>query len=408
MLYKEHRKQFYSTIPDYWSDLSGVEYSLYQTLSLTPEDILEIRKATEKLGRLYFKTAHILRKMSDNVLLQLGFPKAVLPYLRFKSIGPETIISRFDFVKKGSQIKMLEFNSDTPTFIKECFQINGYIAEHFSHSDPNARELVILGNAVTKAIVESVKTLTITDKPNIVFAAHDDYSEDWLTCKFLSHLTPIPSKLHSLKDLRLIKNMLLDADGERIDILYRQTYPLEFLIEDTDDDGTKIGLELLELVKMRKLALINPISSFLLQSKAVQAFIWGLRTNREIYTLEDFSIIEQYMLPTYLENKPFLGSVSYVRKPVFGREGDTVAVYKSNGDMMTKDKRATYHNELQIYQEYVELPQLFIETEKGKEHLSYLFGSFLIAGNASAIGARAGGKITANESYFLPIHTNHF
>jgi glutathionylspermidine synthase len=402
-MYKDQRQQFYSSIPEFWFDLYGGEYGLYQTHTLSRLEIEEIHFATEKLGALFFKTAKLLRKMSDEVLQDLGFPKEAIPFLRFKSIGPETIIARFDFVKKGSEIKMLEFNSDTPTFIKECFYVNGLVTKHFNQKDPNHNELMLLKNAVTKAVIESFKTLEIQREPNVVFTAHHDHMEDWLTCKFLSDIIPLPTKLVPLDEISLYEDQLIDSDGEPIDVLYRQTYPLEHLIEDCDENGEKIGLKLLELAKMKKVAIINPISAYLLQSKAIQAFIWGLKDNRHFYTNEDTEIIEKYMLPTFLDSDPLLGSSYYVEKPVFGREGDTVTIFNPNGEVTIKNSNQSYQKELQIYQKYIELPTLTIETEKGKEQLSYLYGSFLIAGNASAIGVRAGGKITANESYFLPV-----
>lgn len=47
-----------------------------------------------------------------------------------KGLYPESVISRFDFVLTGdNQMKMLEFNSDTPTFIMECFQMNGEVCK---------------------------------------------------------------------------------------------------------------------------------------------------------------------------------------------------------------------------------------------------------------------------------------
>lgn len=401
-MYKDNRKKFYSTIQDFWYDLYGGEYSLYQSHIISLEDIEELREATEKLGRLFSKTATLLRNMSDEVLKDLGFPMAAIPFLRFKSIGPETIISRFDFVKKEKQIKMLEFNSDTPTFIKECFLVNGIVTKHFNQNDPNAEEVNILKNAVTKGIIESIKTLKISHKPNIVFTAHDDHEEDWLTCKFLSDIIPIPNKLVPLNQLNLIDDILFDSDGIPIDVLYRQTYPLEYLIDDCNENGVKIGLKLLELVKKKKLALLNPISSFLLQSKAIQALIWGLKDERNFFTIEEAEIIRRYMLPTFLEPDLLLGS-QYVEKPVFGREGDTVTIFDPNGKINIKNTHQSYLKELQIYQKYIELPTLMVETEKGIEQLSYLYGAFLIAGKASAIGIRAGGKITANESYFLPV-----
>lgn len=400
---RDQRLQFYSTISEFWFNLYGGEYSLYQTHILSRQEMNEIHFATEKLGALFFKTAKLLRIMNDEVLQDLGFPKVAIPFLRFKSIGPETIIARFDFVKNGSEIKMLEFNSDTPTFIKECFYVNGLVAKHFNQKDPNYNELNLLKNAITKAIIESFKTLEIQHKPNVVFTAHHDHMEDWLTCKFLSEIIPIPTKLVPLDEISLYEDQLIDSEGEPIDVLYRQTYPLEHLIEDCDENGEKIGLKLLELVKLKKIALINPISAFLLQSKAIQAFIWGLKDDRHFYTKEDTEIIEKYMLPTFLDSDPLLGSSYYVEKPVFGREGDTVTIFNPNGEVTIQNSHHSYQKELQIYQKYIELPTVSIETEKGEEQLSYLYGSFLIAGNASALGVRAGGKITANESYFLPV-----
>lgn len=63
-------------------------------------------------------------------------------------------------------------------------------------------------------------------------------------------------------------------------MLYRQTFPIESLIDDVDQQGNPIGQWLLELVAQQKVALINPPSAFLLQNKAVQAIIWALYEQR--------------------------------------------------------------------------------------------------------------------------------
>ena len=70
---------------------------------------------------------------------------------------------------------------------------------------------------------------------------------------------------------------------------------------------------------------------------------------------------------------------------------------------MIQNAHQTYKASLPIFQKYIELPVVSLETEKGIEKLSYVFGSFLIAGKASSIGIRAGEKITGNESYYLPV-----
>ena len=80
-----------------------------------------------------------MRNLSDEQLLDLGFPSASLSFIRMKGLYPESVISRFDFaVTEDNKIKMLEFNSDTPTFIVECFQMNGKVCENLGYDDPNS------------------------------------------------------------------------------------------------------------------------------------------------------------------------------------------------------------------------------------------------------------------------------
>ena len=82
------------------------------------------------------------------------------------------------------------------------------------------------------------------------------------------------------------------------------------------------------------------------------------------------------MLPTYLEPDLFLGKDSFVQKPSFGREGDTITVRDKDENIMMQNAHQTYKAPLPIFQKYTELPVVSLETEKGMEKLSYVFGSF--------------------------------
>jgi len=354
------------------------------------------------MGKIFFKTARLLRNLSDEQLLELGFPPASLSFIRMKGLYPESVISRFDFVLTGdNQIKMLEFNSDTPTFIMECFQMNGEVCKKLGYDDPNLGQERLLASGVTKAVMEATKGI---DNPNVVFTAHHEHIEDWNTTMYLSQLCRVENKVVPMSELRITKDALVDRDGVQIDVLYRQTYPIEDLIEDQDPEtGDLVGVELLQLVKSGKLFIINPLSSFLLQPKSIQCLIWGLAEEEAFYTNEERQWIKEYMLPTYLEPDLFLGKGSFVQKPSFGREGDTITIRDKDENIMLQNTYQTYKASLPIFQKYTELPVVLLETEKGMENLSYVFGSFLIAGKASSIGIRAGEKITGNESYYLPV-----
>lgn len=161
----------------------------------------------------------------------------------------------------------------------------------------------------------------------------------------------------------------------------------------------------MELVEKGKLALINPPSAFLMQNKAVQAVIWGLHLEGSLFfSKEEHAWIDEYFLPTYLEPDFFLGTgLSYVKKPAFGREGDTVEIYTKDGQLVQADKQKSYTEYLPVYQQYVEHPKVSFMSEKGKQEGKLLIGSFLLNGQPSAVGYRVGGTITNNFSYYFPI-----
>ncbi|MED1557784.1 glutathionylspermidine synthase family protein [Bacillus paramycoides] len=400
--YIKKRKGFYSNYPHFWSNLYECEYSLFHVFPITEQTMKQLQLATERMGKIFFKTARLLRNLSNEQLLELGFPSASLPFIRMKGRYPEAVISRFDFaLTEDNRIKMLEFNSDTPTFIVECFQMNGKVCEQLDYDDPNTNQERLLSSGITKAVMEAAKGIK---NPNVVFTAHHEHIEDWNTTMYLSQLCHVENKVMSMSELRITGDALVDGDGMPIDVLYRQTYPIEDLIEDQDPEtGDLVGVELLQLVKEGKLFIINPVSAFLLQPKSIQCLIWGLAEEGAFYTREEQQWITEYMLPTYLEPNLFLGKDSFVQKPSFGREGDTITIRDKDTNIMIRNVHQTYKSSLPIFQKYIDLPVVFLETEKGIEKLSYVFGSFLIAGKASSIGIRAGGKITGNESYYLPV-----
>ncbi|MGG0727096.1 glutathionylspermidine synthase family protein [Bacillus paramycoides] len=400
--YIKKRKGFYSNYPHFWSNLYECEYSLFHVFPITEQTMKQLQLATERMGKIFFKTARLLRNLSNEQLLELGFPSASLPFIRMKGRYPEAVISRFDFaLTEDNRIKMLEFNSDTPTFIVECFQMNGKVCEQLDYDDPNTNQERLLSSGITKAVMEAAKGIK---NPNVVFTAHHEHIEDWNTTMYLSQLCHVENKVMSMSELRITGDALVDGDGMPIDVLYRQTYPIEDLIEDQDSEtGDLVGVELLQLVKEGKLFIINPVSAFLLQPKSIQCLIWGLAEEGAFYTREEQQWITEYMLPTYLEPNLFLGKDSFVQKPSFGREGDTITIRDKNTNIMIRNVHQTYKSSLPIFQKYIDLPVVFLETEKGIEKLSYVFGSFLIAGKASSIGIRAGEKITGNESYYLPV-----
>ncbi|EOP08509.1 hypothetical protein KQ3_00863 [Bacillus cereus B5-2] len=76
--YIRDRKEFYSKYPNFWSDLYESEYSLFHIFSITNQTMKQLQLATERMGKIFFKTARLLRNLSNEQLLELGFPPASL------------------------------------------------------------------------------------------------------------------------------------------------------------------------------------------------------------------------------------------------------------------------------------------------------------------------------------------
>lgn len=71
-------------------------------------------------------------------------------------------------------------------------------------------------------------------------------------------------------------------------------------------DGDRIGLQLLELVKKRHLAIINPPAAYVLQWKTLLWLIGERRSDPLLFTAEERAAIQQFMLPTYLTAEHFI------------------------------------------------------------------------------------------------------
>lgn len=402
-MYKSERQQFYGRIEQFWADLYDEEYALYDIYEVTEEEVEKIRLATERTGKIYFKMAHLLRNVSDEALLEMGYPEETLHFLRLKTLEAESVIARFDFIPHNGTYKCIELNADTPTFIKELFFVNERICRVFAMENPNAEMEQMLKDSVQQSVAQS----TFSPKAHIVFTAHEQNIEDYYTALYLMQFVP-EAKFTPLHQLQIQRGVgLFDEDGKRIDILYRQTFPIENLIQDENEAKNRIGLWLLELIEQDLLMVINPPSAFLLQNKAVQAVIWGLHEEGNVFfSAEEHEWIAEYFLPTYLEESPFLEKgLRYVRKPVFGREGDTVEIFEADGQLLREEAQKSYLQYTKVYQQYIEQPKTTFQSEKGKQTGEMLVGSFLISGKPGAIGLRIGGMITNNLSYYLPIGT---
>lgn len=386
-----------------WDWMYGEEYALYDIHLIPPSFREEVAMATERLGQIFTKVVPVLQRAEDSLLLELGVPKQALQAVRIVvSQTVPTVIGRFDFAQTTEGLKMLECNSDTPTGIVEAFYVNRRACRHFQREDPNEGMERQLRSAFSKVVDAYRAQGYNTD--SVWFSSLDWHEEDKGTTLYLLNQSGLSARFAALEHLRVWQDRLYVKENEEllpVDVLYR-LHALEKLAVEQDEDGYPTGEHVLSLIARKKLAIINPPSAFLIQTKALQALIWNLHEANEFFTEEEHAIIEAYMLPTYFENR-FAGREDYVTKPIFGREGGGVMLFASDGTLQEKDQEEFYWEQPMIYQKRVELPQITVQTIKGAYAGRLLWGSFWIGTEASAIVARVGGPITNNLSYYLPV-----
>lgn len=407
--YRRWRKQIYDPLKEEglftWDSIPGEEYALATMHSITPDFRSEIASATEELGALFYKVMRVIQNGSDDLLQELGLPKntwnAVKLYLQTQA---PTVIGRFDFAMTPQGLKMLEFNSDTPTSIVEAYYVNEHVCKMYKCHNPNAGMDKDIGPAFQNAVHMYEQEGYPCE--SIYFSSLEWHQEDKGTTIYLLQQSGLPSSFVPLKDLAVQGNRLfaynsLENAYTPIDVLYR-LHGLELFVEDKDEDGYPTGNHILELVAQKKLAIINPPSAFILQSKALQALIWNVYVSKSFFDAEERELIASYMLPTYLDN-PFQGKTSYVEKPIFGREGDSVTIYDKHGNPVAFNQEKAYRNQMMIYQEKVDLGTVRVPTLKGEVEGKLLWGSFLLDGKASAIVARVDEEITGDMAFYLPV-----
>jgi len=408
MNYAERRAKLYHPLREAgvftWDWMYGEEYALASLHTITDEFRREIAQATELLGPIFTKTVDVIQNGDEALFRELGIPPEAYQAVRLSVLqGMPTVVGRFDFAYTPQGLKMLEFNSDTPTSIVEAYYANGHAARFFGAGDPNEGMNRHLQEAF-QGVVESYRQFGYPTE-RIFFSALDWHEEDAGTTRYLLKQSGLQGQFVPLANLRVDEDRMFALVGEEmqpVDLLYR-LHALEKLAEDQDTDGYRTGAHILDLVAARKLAIINPPSAFLAQTKALQALIWNLQEEgSSFYTSEEREVIRTYMLPTYMENV-FRGRSDFVSKPIFGREGGGVTLYGADGAVMERDREEFYWEQPMIYQELAPLQTLEVETLKGPYAGHLLWGSFLIGGKSSAVVARVGGKITGNLSYFLPV-----
>ncbi|WP_405080175.1 glutathionylspermidine synthase family protein [Paenibacillus chitinolyticus] len=367
-----------------WADLEQEQYWIDQLVLMDRDVYEELNQASRLLWDIFDKGARFVIGRRD-LYDMLSIPEVLWDGLDGLEPGPKGLLSRyarFDFsVSHEGDIKLLELNADTPTGYVEASVVTPWMCSRYGGHSPNTAMPDLLRHAWSEEMPEAAACID-----------YGKHLEDSGTVDMLIRHSGLDVRPVDCLDLWVDEGILKDGQNREIRSMFA-LYPKEWM--GVDDGGEALAYS----IENGHLRLFNPLHAIILQSKGLQAVIWGLHEMMApLFTPEEHRIIERYMLPTY--NQPVLES-SYVSKSMFGREGGSVRMYGASGEIDIQDEDGFDTSTLftNVYQARADLPQ--ISLTRGEYRL--LTGMFVINGQPCGLLGRAGGLITGNASHFVAI-----
>jgi glutathionylspermidine synthase len=410
------RKHLFQSLKMGWYDVCPIEegtgiplseqtvpYALYHCQKIQRQTIQDIRDASVAVGKVLHRTYSIIKSLDHQTLLSYGFPAESIKLIQNDTLSPFCMRLDWCWNPETGVKKVIETNPQTPSFWFECHEGNDQVAQHFGYQAPVVNIQQILSFCLEQNIKEAAK---IINKPvndcNVVFTALNNAEDlgtmNWLSHHFYQKSTTIPLEFLRIQDGKYLFDQ---RNGKPIDILF-MWYPIEWVINDLDENGQGLWTALEELILNQKIVVVNFASAFALQPKSVFALIHDL--GLDFFNADEAETIINYFPKTSL-NPADIGD-TYFAKPILGREGEggfAVKAGKIAFSSATKDD--WYRQQQLVYQELLELPKF----EIAEKMMTTVWGAWLYNNGddefiAGGLGMRVSdSEITDNLAYWCPI-----
>lgn len=350
---------FHTTNVPYWDE------SVYYEMEMS--EILFIEKATTELWDICLGAVqHVI---DNNLYGRFGIPTWIIPQIE-KSWTEDhpSIYGRFDFCYKNNDLKLLEFNADTPTSLYEAGIVQWFWLQDL---DKNKDQF----NSIHEKLIDYWKYLKNYIHPGTLhFSCLKETLEDLTNVEYMRDCAiqaGIETKLIFIDDLGWDEEnkQFIDMEGQPVKNMFK-LYPWEWLLTDA------FGKHIIE--DNNRAYWIEPAWKMILSNKAILPVLWQLYPDCP------------YLLPAYFEEGKL---TNYVKKPILSREGGNIDLVMKNISLQKTE--GVYGGEGFIYQELCTLPNF-------SDHYPVI-GSWVIGQQPAGIGIReANTLITDNLSRFVP------
>lgn len=356
----------------YWNESNYYEFS--------PEEVELFEDASTELNTMARETAAYMASGNDFTAQQLGLPEGSLEVLQENlTRNPFTLYGRFDFGFDAvtGDLKMLEYNADTPTGIIEmCSQWN-WLEDKFPNTDQC--------NSLYDRLIRQWGRGRFRSGTVHFGYCGEAYPEDRVNVQMLQTCAEQAGLRTKLLEMQHIgwdaeKKMFVDASGtpdsynswgepQRIDTCFK-LYPWEDMLNEA------FGRFILD--DPYSVQWVEPLWKELLSNKVFLAAIHNIYPNHP------------HILPAQL-NDP--GKMEWwVGKPLHGREGSNIIVESPTHRFTMPGE---YGQEGYVYQEWFDIP-----TYDGRYPV---IGAWIVGDSPAGLGVRDSSQpVTDPLCQFVP------
>ena len=374
------KKDYLESIGFSWhTDEDGSDYIDNELVCVKENEANAYYEAVNELYDMFIAAAQEV--IDKNRFDELGIPFNLIDAIKmsWENEVHWHLYGRFDLAGglDGKAIKLIEFNADTPTALFESAILQWAILKQ------NKRDESSQFNSIYECLMDNFKRLITLDENvenfdevyegwKILFSSIAGNKEEEMTTKLLEH---IAKEVGFVTNFSYVDEVEFSEEG-----IFKngENYEYWFKLipwEDIAIEEGELAMLLTQMMRNQKAIILNPAYTLLFQSKGILKILWELYPNHPL------------LLET--KDKPLEGK-SYVKKPVFGREGANISVVKEG--KILHENIGPYANNAFIYQEYTEL--------NSYENEYYQAGVFF-AYEGCGLGFRKGGLILDNSSKFV-------
>lgn len=393
------RKEIWNDVIDeitFKYNFTGAYTNVHEYISLN--SLVINKKLYEEMLSVSNKFCELLKRISPYIQKNielfgplLGIPEELYALVSNSCTSKLCALGRIDFaIDNNGNLKILEFNSETPAGLVEAIGVNSVVKEklNIKYENPNKNLRENIKESFVSILEELSKVKAIKNIAVITSWYYEDIYTSNLIAEILKELADYNVILGNVYDLSVINNKIY-LYGREIQAIYRH-YPLDWFYYEEEMRKAIAPLNSGDY-------LINPGHTLITQSKALFAVIHELIKNK-FFSAEDENFILKYIPYTCLEPDKML-SYDCVTKPYLSREGLGVQLSYNGIDGDLDD--IVYQNRVNIKPLY---NNVYSTMGEFKKYQYPVIGAYITGERPAGLYTRMGDFITNKNAIYMPTY----